>query len=308
MSNYSPIALFCYNRLDTLKLTVKNLKNNFNSSDSFLYIFSDGPKSEEDNELIFELRTYLYTIIGFKKIYIIESKLNMGLKKSIIDGVNFVLNIHDKVIVIEDDLITSKNFLLFMNQALQYYANNDKVFNISGYSPIINYNFKNDVYFTKRSSSWGWAIWKHKWQKINWDITNYRTFTKKFQNRREFNKMGSDMSSELNHYFSNRINSWCIVFTFNQYILDLYSVHPTISKVKNIGISHHMATNTKSNYFRFRTQIDITNKIFFDFTDELFLNKKIIKQFIRDNSYRIRFINKASIIFNYFFKKIIFEK
>ena len=143
MSNYSPIALFCYNRLDTLKLTVKNLKNNFNSSDSFLYIFSDGPKSEEDNELIFELRTYLYTIIGFKKIYIIESKLNMGLKKSIIDGVNFVLNIHDKVIVIEDDLITSKNFLLFMNQALQYYANNDKVFIISGYSPIINYNFKN---------------------------------------------------------------------------------------------------------------------------------------------------------------------
>jgi hypothetical protein len=294
----APIALFCYNRLDTLKITISSLKKNYLSNESHLYIFSDGPKNEEDVLIIKDVRNYLKTIVGFKSITIIEEEFNKGLSHNIIDGINYIFNYYDTIIILEDDLQTSYNFLIFMNSALSFYNNNNKIFSISGYSPIINFNFMNDVYFTKRSSSWGWAIWKNKWKLINWDISDYVNFTKNRNNWINFNKMGSDMSSQLNHFFNNKINSWCTVFTFNQYILNLYTVFPIISKISNVGTSHKFATNTKFNLFRFKTNIDHSSKIKFNFTNTISLNNKILAQFKKDNSITIRIINK---IFNFLF-------
>ena len=64
----SPILLFTYNRLDTLKKTVQSLLANSLVADSDLFIFSDGHKYPKDEILIAEVRAYLKTISGFKTI------------------------------------------------------------------------------------------------------------------------------------------------------------------------------------------------------------------------------------------------
>ena len=53
-------------------------------------------------------------------------------------GVTQIFKKEKKLIVLEDDLIFSKNFLYFMNQALYLYENKNRVFHISGW----NYNMK----------------------------------------------------------------------------------------------------------------------------------------------------------------------
>ena len=106
---FAPIALFCYNRLDTLIPTVTYLQNNHLAIYSTLYVFSDGPKDNIDKEKIYEVRKYLNTINGFKKVIIVESKTNQGLSISIINGINNILKFHESVIVLEDDLITRTN-------------------------------------------------------------------------------------------------------------------------------------------------------------------------------------------------------
>ncbi|HEY4831020.1 MAG TPA: glycosyltransferase, partial [Waddliaceae bacterium] len=110
----APIVLFVYNRLETVKKTIESLQMNTLAKESELYIFSDGPKNPDDKIQVDLVREYLKTIRGFKNITIDESPKNSGLAISIIHGVTEIVEKFNKVIVLEDDLITSPYFLQFM--------------------------------------------------------------------------------------------------------------------------------------------------------------------------------------------------
>ena len=133
----APIVLFVYNRIEHTKITIEALKNNIYADESDLYIFSDGPKNEGAFEKVNEIRKILRNISGFRNVYIIEREKNYGLADNIISGVTEIVNKYKKVIVLEDDIVTSKYFLKFMNDSLDRYENNNEVMSVSGYiSPI----------------------------------------------------------------------------------------------------------------------------------------------------------------------------
>ena len=129
----TPICLFTYNRLHETKQTVKALKENFLAMESDLFVFSDGPKNDAGRLKVEAVRQFLTSVNGFKSVKVFESEQNKGLANSIISGVSQIIQKYGKVIVLEDDLITSTNFLNFMNQALDYYASKEKIFSISGF-------------------------------------------------------------------------------------------------------------------------------------------------------------------------------
>ena len=150
----APICLFTYNRLSETIQTVEALQKNELAVESDIFIFSDGPKHEKDILLVNAVRKYIKSINGFRSITIIDSENNKGLAKSIIDGVTQIVEKYDKVIVLEDDLITSQNFLSFTNQALDFYEKNSNIFSISGYTlnlPSLS-KYNKDLYLGVRAS------------------------------------------------------------------------------------------------------------------------------------------------------------
>ena len=151
----APVALFAYNRLNHLQRTVAALQANTLAEESDLFIFSDGPKGANDETEVDRVRQYIRQIIGFKSVTIHDQQVNKGLADSIISGVSKIFSKYDKVIVLEDDLVTAPLFLKYMNSALTAYEHTDSIFLISGYSPKIStpWFFKDDVYLTQRSSS-----------------------------------------------------------------------------------------------------------------------------------------------------------
>lgn len=281
MKTLAPIALFCYKRLDTLKQTIEELKQNQLAEESELFIFSDGAKKEADEPIITEIRSYLKTINGFKKISVIEAVTNKGLAASIINGVTNIINTYGKVIVMEDDLLTSKNFLLYMNQGLNYFRDNQKVFSVGGFSIPIKGEKENSIYFTKRADSCGWGTWKERWEKIDWEVKDYPALLRNRLEKKAFNKMGSDMTGLLIKQKKGKINSWAIRWCYHQFKYDLYSVHPIVSKIVNIGFSSPDATHTKENFNRLETKLDTNINIDTDFNKPVMLEKRIIRQFIR---------------------------
>ena len=161
---FRSICLFTYNRAFETRQTIEALKLNFLAPFSQLFIFSDGPKNESDAEKVGEVRNYIRSIDGFKTVEIIESTINKGLANSIIEGVTQIIDKYEKVIVLEDDLVTTPNFLDFMNQALCFYNGKNNIFSISGFTmdlPSLA-ACKQDFYFSQRVSSWGWATWKYQ--------------------------------------------------------------------------------------------------------------------------------------------------
>ena len=129
----APVVLFVYNRPNHTKLTVESLLKNRYADQSDLFIFADGPKEGEADSEIRKVREYVQTISGFRSITITERRQNLGLANSTIKGVTEVVNEYAKVIVLEDDLEVSPDFLRFMNEALKQYANADQVIQISGH-------------------------------------------------------------------------------------------------------------------------------------------------------------------------------
>ena len=277
----APICLFTYNRLEETRKTVEALQKNNLAPQSELFIFSDGWKSEKGKEKIEKVRFFLKSIVGFKKVTIYESDINKGLAKSIIDGVTKIINLEGKVIVLEDDLITSSNFLDFMNQSLDFYENNNSVFSISGYTmdlpSLKKENYKKDYYIGVRASSWGWATWGRSWGDIDWEIKDYALFKKSFSSKMKFNRGGSDMTRMLNNQMKGKIDSWAIRWCYNQFLRNQYTIYPSISKIISIGFGND-ATHTK-NTTRFDNTIDKELKTSFIFENKLINDKKIIGEF-----------------------------
>ena len=112
----SPIILFTYRRIP--KETIESLLKNKESKTSELFIFSDGYKNEIDKKDVLEVRKYLKTIKGFKEVTVIEREKNWGLAKNIINGVSEIIDKYGKVIVLEDDVVVSDDFLEYMNESL----------------------------------------------------------------------------------------------------------------------------------------------------------------------------------------------
>ena len=276
----APVLLFTYKRLEQTRQTVYALQENFLAAESELFIFSDGPKAAADHTSVKSVRDFLKSISGFKKITILESEKNMGLADSIINGVTRVINEYGQAIVLEDDLVTSTNFLTFSNQALQYYKDTPEVFSVGGYTRRIKGLKYDETYFTRRATSWGWATWKEKWNEVDWQVNDYDLFSKDRVARRAFNQMGSDMASMLDRQMRGEINSWAIRWCYHQFKGSLLTVFPAVSKISNIGFTEE-ATHTKDKFNRFRTELDDTNNTAFRFSNNLSLDEKIVKQFTK---------------------------
>ena len=239
MNKLPVIVIFCYNRLSHLKKTVLSLENNYNYKKYKVYIFSDGAKNNSDKSEVKKVRVYINSLKN-KKIQIIKNKKNLGLKKNVIKGLNIIFKKHRSAIIIEDDLILNKNFLNYMTKSIYFYSNKKNIGSISSYTPIKpNYlnNYKDDVYFSRRHFSWGWATWSNIWNEFIFSENKLNKMLNE-KHLNEFSKIGKDLPILLKLSINNKISSWSIFFDFNCYLKELLCVCPKFSIVKNTGFDN----------------------------------------------------------------------
>ncbi len=290
-----PIALFVYNRPELTRATIGSLQNNILASQSELYVFSDGWKGEEDKGKVLAVREIVNEIEGFKSVFVIENSRNSGLAKSIIEGVTSIIKKHGSIIVLEDDLATSKNFLCFMNDALGYYEDDTNVLSISGYAPDIKKSKPNDVNFSVRASSWGWATWADRWEQVDWGVEKAKERLLQKGMKKKFSLGGSDLPKMMMDYLEGRISSWAIRFVFHQFITGKVSVVPSVSKVENLGFGED-STNTKKGRKRYKTTLDSSEKRDFQFVRFTCLDPVYLRDFRKQFSFLARLRSK---LFNY---------
>lgn len=236
----APVILFVYNRLDHTRNVIDSLSQNTLAKETELYVFSDAAKNPEVTEKINEVRAFINEKSwqeDFKKVTIVEAKQNKGLAESIISGVGSIIEKYEKVIVVEDDLILSPNFLQYMNDALEYYKEVNNIWAISGYSfPMRSLRkYDHDVFYSYRGCSWGWATWKDRWLKVDWEVKDYEKMIHDRKWQKRFNRGGNDLVGMLGMQMRGEINSWAVRWVFSQSNLDMYTVYPKVSYVLNDG-------------------------------------------------------------------------
>ena len=232
-----PVILFAYNRPEHTRLTIEALCQNRLASASDLHVFSDGPKNDSHAEPVKQVRAYLRTVSGFRAVEVIERERNMGLAASVIAGVTQVLNDHSACIVVEDDMLSSPNFLEFMNTALQVYRERQNIFSVTGYNyPLpIPTQYPQDAYLSYRGSSWGWGTWADRWRTVDWAVGDYARFCADPHDQALFARGGNDLPGMLKLQMEGKIDSWAIRFDYAHHRQNAFCLHAVRSKIQNIG-------------------------------------------------------------------------
>lgn len=249
MTNLAPIALFVYNRIDHVQKTLKYLSNNFLASESDLYIFSDGAKTSSDIDSVNQVRNFCSNIKNFNSVSNINRDNNYGLAKSLVRGISEVLEKNEKLIVLEDDLLTDKFFLKYMNEALEKYQKYNEVISIHGYLyPLKNKN--NKTFFLKGADCWGWGTWKRGWDYYTEDSNFLYNKITKNNKQREFNFNDSyNYLKMLKENIINKNSSWAVNWYASAYINDKLTLYPPYSLVHNIGNDGTGTNSSKSNIY-----------------------------------------------------------
>jgi hypothetical protein len=241
----APIAIFCFNRLTHLQETVRALQANPLAGMSEVFFFSDGARNGEDHEKVLLLREYLEKVTGFHKVTVISSPENKGLSMSVIDGVTRLVNTFGRVIVLEDDMVTSPFFLEYMNAALDKFEKEDRVISVHGYSyPIQELK---EPFFLKGADCWGWGTWKRGWNLFE---SNGALLLKELKQKgllRRFNFNGAfPYEKMLRRQIRGENSSWAVRWYASALINDKLTLYPGHSLIYNTG-NDGSGTHSKKN-------------------------------------------------------------
>lgn len=290
MKQLAPIALFCFNRIDTLIRCIESLYLSTEAIYSDIIIFSDASRNQEDWNKINEIRYYIKNINGFKSIRIIEREQNLGVDYNIIKGIQQMSEEYDRFIVVEDDLIVSKHFLRFMNAGLDHFKSFEKVLTLSAFNYVkIPNSYIFDCYLVGRTNSWGWATWSNKIKDVDWDLALKNNFLSNYDEMIAFNKWGSDRSRMLKRTLNGHIRAWDIRLDYYQFKKGFLTAFSCYNLVINNGFNSQDATNT-SGYNRFKVKLKDFNHLDWHFPDFIISNPTITWRFIIKNSFFYRFI------------------
>lgn len=235
----SPICLFVYKRYETTKLMLESLLACPECKDSELYVFMDEARNDDEAKAVERVRRLFDNLQGFKKVNLFPARMNKGMANSVIDGVTKVLQEHDDIIVLEDDLVVSPDFLQFMNAALKTYKDRSDIWSISGYTPRLQElegNGRNGVFVVPRAQCWGWATWSDRWETVDWEVSDFSRLAQSKELRKEFDKGGNDLFRTLEMERRERIESWAVRWAYAAAKQSRWTVNPMQSKVQNIGL------------------------------------------------------------------------
>jgi hypothetical protein len=238
----APIALFAYRRPDHLRHTLSALQANPESRESSLYVFSDAPRDDAASDDVGEVRELLTAIGGFAEVHVVHREENFGLARNITQGVTDVLANHDRVIVVEDDIVVSPFFLRFMNEALKAYREEPRVGSISGYCYPLD-RAVGESFFIRGSDCWGWATWRERWKTFNPDgralLAQLRrrglTHAFDFEGTMGFTRMLEDQIAGRNDSWAVRWHAAC----FLNGLLILYPGRPLAHNIGQDGTGTH---------------------------------------------------------------------
>ena len=253
-----PIVYVCFNRP---KLTNKTFKCIKKIKPSKLFLILDGPRKNNKQDKIncLKVKKIIQNINWKCKVYKNFSKENLGLKNRFFTGLDWVFNIANEAIILEDDCLPHDDFFYFCEAMLKKYKNSNKVKFITGN------NFQDqkktdkiseDYYFSKYSHIWGWATWKKTWYDVKREDNYWKNkiFNSDFDMMKSTAKEKKYWKNMYKSVLNNKLNSWAIYLLFSIWKNKGLTITPKINLIKNLGLSR--GTNTKN----LDIKLDISNK------------------------------------------------
>lgn len=236
MSN-CPVAYIVFNRPRHTRETFAVIRAQRPAS---LYIIADGPRLEHpvDIERCRDVREIVAQVDWPCTVHRNYAERNLGLKRRVSSGLDWVFAQVDRAIVLEDDCLPHPDFFVFCETLLEHYANDERVGVITGNNFQAGRKRGNaSYYFSKYNHCWGWASWRRAWQDYRGDLP----FWPEWQNSVDWRHINPGRVERrywagiFDRVKRGEIDSWAYPWTASVWYRSWLTATPNVNLVTNIG-------------------------------------------------------------------------
>lgn len=266
----APVAVYTYTRHEHLVKTLEALRRNHLAPSTVLYVVSDGAKELEHATAVRRIRDYVDDLTGFREVVRVYRDTNYGLRRSLPEAEEVILSDHGRIINMEDDNITSANYLDFINAGLQNFEDDDTVYSICGYCPPVcpsQSSIDGDFWRYAWNMSWGYGIWKAKYDRFHPLKNQYHKMRKNGLLAKQSLAGGLYVTDSLKRDYEGLKYFPDSVLCTDMFAANMQAIIPTVSKVHNTGQDGSgQSTPTTTN--KYDVVLDSGEQRVFDFTKE----------------------------------------
>ena len=235
----TPVVMISFNRPDLVRLTMRNVSLAEGANDREITMFIDGPRNDSDkakqNEIFDIVESYQDILPRLK---IVRRDRNLGCRGNIVDAITTELNRSGRAIVIEDDILVSRTFLRYMDEALEFYENDKRIWCINAYqNPYFKVpkGYRFDLYLNPVNMCWGWGTWKDRWQGVDFDLKTWEVDKQDAALIARLNKAGRQIIPMIDAQYAGRLKTWDVQCTYHVVKNGLRCVEPIHQLSKNVG-------------------------------------------------------------------------
>lgn len=260
--NCAPIIIPTLNRINHLRRCVNSLLGNAEAQYTELFISVDYPPNEKYWNGYNEVKDYVKTISGFKKVNIYYQEYNLGPGLNGEFLINQVRNLQQEAFIYtEDDNEFSVNYLSYVNWALNEFKENPDIFAVCS-KPDFSVRRVADFFKAKAFSPYGTGFWIEKLDEC-YLFLNEDNISQMLESREQMKKITSCSRHILSYLACDllrevpamrgrndqitHVDIWMNVYCF---IKDKYNIYPIIPKSINWGRDGsgvHSPSRLKSN-------------------------------------------------------------
>ena len=260
------IALIIFNRPSTTEKVFEAIRQ---AKPPQLLVIADGPRANRPDELekCTAARAIIKKVDWECEVLTNYSDVNLGCKKRVSSGLDWVFQNVEEAIILEDDCLPNPTFFLYCEELLKRYRDDERVMAICGSNPIfqssepeLNQKISEySYYFSRYCYCWGWATWKRAWQHYDVQMKFLPTALDKGLIK---NVLGNEKDVEpwkntLLEIYNGQIDTWDHQWTFTCWLQSGLSIVSNINLISNIGHGAEAThtTNPDSKYANIPTQV-----------------------------------------------------
>lgn len=242
----TPVLLIHFSRPDYTRRQIEALKA---IQPKRIWALCDGARKARTGEAerVTEVRHLLSELPWECELTTLFRDENLGVYANISSGLSWFFAQCEQGIILEDDCLPDASFFRYATEMLERYADEEKVFSISGYTGQNEDLQINDSYcFSNYFSCWGWATWRRAWECFEPEMNG---FVEPLAWQSITGRLHPNLRQRMywrmifNRVVSGKTDSWAYRFLLSMWHHQGLALTPRRNLIENIGFSDE-ATNT----------------------------------------------------------------
>jgi hypothetical protein len=237
----APVVLIVYKRLEPVKAVLAAVRK---VAPTKLFIIADGWRNEEEKQKCLAVREYLESAVDWPCIVYTEyAERNLGLRRRITTGLNWVFSQAEEAIILEDDCVPDLTFFRFCTELLERYRDEPRIMQISGLNTQHNNTRYTTAgasyYFSQFGEIWGWATWRRAWElndstMSQWPAAKANGMLKARLSKPAHVDYWEHLFDEM-HDSARKTNVWGAIWVFSSLLHRGLSIVPKTNLITNLG-------------------------------------------------------------------------